>query len=127
MAIILDHAPINIASGFFQTAGIAIAANVTTLQLRLARNTTATPTFWPNASTTIVGNIRVSFDGGSNYQHSCGFTASGGLVIVDGVEASETTLRGPVTPTQSGRLIRADVTVTNGPLLSELTLETFTT
>lgn len=123
MAIIIDHAPINVSSGSQEFGPANISNPVSTIILRLARSTTLTPTFWPNGATTVKAQLLISLDGGTTYQESCGLGGEGGIYIKrDGTEATESTVRCAL-PAGTGRKGKALITVTNGPLVSQLTVE----
>ena len=123
MAILINHMAVNQPSGS-QTYGPAlIPNNLTQVIFKLARNTTATPLFWPLTETTLSLDFEVSFNAGQTWQPVCGATAQGGLVIgKGGVEAAETVVACPIPP-GSARRCRVIVVVANGPLVSELTVE----
>lgn len=125
MAIILDHAPVNWSTGPFQTVVALLPDQYSVITIRVARNTTATPTFWPNVSTRLAIEIYYSLDAGSSWHFACGCGAKGGIhVHREGHEAIETTLSCRI-PERSGpkRRLRLEGSIESGPLVSQLTIE----
>lgn len=88
--------------------------------LRLGRCTSADPTIWPNAATTVKFEMLFSFDGGVTYPHvEIWEPQGGGIVLVRGVELAEEAASwryDPVEPTHG----KARITVTNGPIRTYL-------
>jgi hypothetical protein len=125
MAVLLDHQPINVPTGTREFGPANVPPTATTFGVRLARCTTATPTFWPNASTGVNAQLLLSNDGGATYPRGAGaFTGVGGITTVKGVEAQESNMFGGISqPLGPNWQIKAVVTVTNGPLVSQLTVE----
>jgi hypothetical protein len=125
MTLLLDHRPINVPTGTQEFGPANVPSTVTSFGVRLARCTTATPTFWPNASTTVNASLLLSNDGGATYPRGAGgFTGAGGIIKVQGVEAPESNMFGGVSaPLGAGWQIKAVITVTGGPLVSQLTVE----
>lgn len=97
----------------------AVADNLKAVGMALARNTSAEPTLWPNASTTVAVSLDVFVDG--VWQTGGSITASGGLVVDDGAEAVETLMLFSL-PAGVNRQIRASVVIAGGPLRTEVTL-----
>lgn len=127
MALHANNVPVNLQSGT-QTFGPANVNNsITRIQARLKRMTDATPTFWNNPATIIEIKVEASTDGGANYFLCCGATFAGGIADTrDGTQIPESTLDCPLpAPTGQQRRVRAQVTVNNGPLVSQFSLETF--
>lgn len=93
----------------------------TRLSFDMARCTTATPTIWPNESTTITINIELQIDGGE-WRPFLGFTAKGGIASRNGVEAQRSGT-GSGLPAGNNRKIRGTVSISNGPLRSEANVE----
>lgn len=120
---IIDALPITVQSGS-QTFGPANVTNGTSsITVRLARCTTARPSLWPDANTIIDCQAEVSTDGGSTYKPNNGFGAAGGIFLNrDGSESTETTFTCGLPP-GNNRKVRLKVTVTNGPLVSELSTD----
>lgn len=108
----------NIPSGTFQIPATSIGASVTSLTLSLARCTTATPTIWPNQTTTLDMQLEVSFDNRASWLPGGSITgAKGGVELKrDGVtenpSADFTFSYGGQSPTD----VRGSLTVTGGPL-----------
>lgn len=136
MPLIIDHAPVNQPDGLQTFGPVNIGDAVTKVNVRLARKTTATPTFWPNATTKVAAQLYTSLDGGATWDESCGggnisfdesrtiYGAEGGVYLNRfGVEAPESKVSCPLPP-GTGRKLLAKVAVTGGPLVSQLTVET---
>jgi hypothetical protein len=126
VSVIIDHQPINQPSGSREYIIGAVPSNVTSCTVRLARCTSATPTFWPNANTQANADIWLSYDGGTTYPIILiGFGASGGIGLINGVEVAESAASGSdPAGAIAGRRLKAVITIQNGPLVSQLTVET---
>src|SRR5262245_24525695 len=122
MAILVDHQPVNLATGT-HTFGPFTVVGGGLVNVRLARCTTATPSFWPNVATGVALSVENSPDSGATWLGMAGFTSNGGILIGrGGAEVPETTMRCPLPP--SATRLRAIIVVTSGPLVSQVTLET---
>lgn len=123
MAVLINHQPINF-SGSQSFGPVTVTDGLNALVVRLARCTTATPTFWPNAVTSVDAQLELSMDGGATWESAGGLGSVGGInTLRGGGESTETVLRCPLRSGNARRL-RATVTVVNGPLVSQLTVET---
>lgn len=124
MAILLNHVAVNIPTGAQEFGPANVPNNGEIFTLRMARCTTATPTFWPDAATTINANIWISFDGGTTWPYILiGFGSNGGIYTLrNGTQLAESVATG-FAVRQGGRQIKAEIVVTNGPLVSEITME----
>lgn len=122
--VLINAAPISLASGTQTFGPINVPDAMSNLFIKLARCTTATPTFWPNVATQVTARILVSYDGGLTFPILViGFAASGGIYVPrTGIEAPFSIARGNDAP-RVGRKIRAEIEVTNGPLVSQVTVE----
>lgn len=125
MALIFDHQPIDREPGSY-TFPAGSPGNVpdgfTRVRLALARQTTATPSFWAEGVDVAV-TIQDSLDGGNTWLDLCGFTAGGGILPgKNGGEATESRCSANFHPGTS-RLARILYSITGGNLVSELTLE----
>ncbi len=92
------------------------------LRLRLARQTTAQPTFWP-AGVFVDFQAQVALNGSDNWQDAGGFQAEGGVRVVHGVELEFTTMTIDFAQFGLGgpsRRIRFQLTVTGGPITSHV-------
>lgn len=120
MPVLVDAQPISINPGTreFEHA----IDNPGILVVRLARQTTATPTLWP-ASVEIAVRVDTSSDGGATWRGLAGFTAVGGIVPNRGGEgeAAETVMQCPF-PSAANR-VRLRITVAGGRFDSLLTVE----
>jgi len=97
--------------------------SVTGWWFEIARCTSADPTIWPNASTTISVQMHVSFDNGQTWQDGGWFTAEGGIHVKrDSTEATAVRFSSTLRP-GTNRKLRAQVTIAGGPLRSFGTLE----
>ena len=124
--ILIDHAPINQPSGSHDYGPFSVPDGATGATLRLARCTTATPTFWPNASTAVDAKVWLSFDGGTTYPTQLIHVTSAGGIIVHpdtGSEVTETGVSVSNVKLGTGRKVKATFNVTNGPWVSQATLE----
>ena len=122
MSLLVDHVPINLASGSRVFGPVAIPDTLTSVTARLARCTTATPTLWPNAATTIEIAVTGTVNGGPSAL-ICAAEAPGGIhTLLNGTQAPETLVRAAL-PVGSNRTVSVTVTVTNGPLVSTVTVE----
>lgn len=123
MAVLVNHSPLTIAVGAMAFGPVVVPNSLTTLDIRLARFTTATPLFWPLDTTTIAVSVEMSYDGGQTFRLLCGMTVAGGLATEkDGSEAAETTLHFTA-QRQPNRRLRLDMEVKGSVLVSELTIE----
>jgi hypothetical protein len=124
---LIDHQNVSIATGTQEFGPADIPSTVTNFTIRLARHTTATPTFWPNAITTIDAKLFLSNDGGVTFPRGAGgFTSVGGTLLGKGGvgEIPETVFSGTIPiPVGVGWKIKAVVIVGNGPLVSQLTIQ----
>lgn len=92
------------------------------LYFEFARCTSADPTIWPNAATTLQMDFEGSTDG-VTWTPAGGFGAKGGIhTLINGTQLALTTVRVPL-PVATGRLLRATVTITNGPLRTQGAIE----
>lgn len=124
MAIIMDHVPVTIPTGVMTFTNFPIPDGIGTATIRLARCTTTTPLLWPNTATCVNSLILLSTDGGVTFPSACGFGDCGGI-IVDPEEPTGERPESFVTctiPGGTGRIGKAELTVTNGPLVSLLTV-----
>lgn len=107
----------NYPNGTQTSSAVAVDDAATMLTFSIQRCTTATPTIWPNSSTTLSINVEQSNDGGSTWQPNCSFTSAGGIVSVKGVEQSTSYLQTNLFP-GTNRKLRATATIAGGPLRS---------
>lgn len=97
---------------------VAVADGVTVINLSLTRHTTATPTIWPNASTTLNLSSEISTDGGTTWRSFAGFGSNGGTAFNDdGTESAASSITLSL-PAATNRQIRGTVTIAGGPLRS---------
>lgn len=91
---------------------VPLPDGVTRLTARVARCTAATPTVWPDASSTLSIELEASFDGGQTWVSGGAFSAMGGIhVRHDGTQAAESSATWEY-PQASGRMLRGQVVVT---------------
>jgi hypothetical protein len=106
------------ASDTYPGVGASLPAWVTTVHFSVARCTSADPTIWPNAATTVTVTCFTSFDNGVTWTQAGGFSGSGGIVVIKGVERA--TMENEISvPLGNNRQFRADVVIDNGPLFSK--------
>ncbi len=125
MTTLIDHQSINLATGTRTIGPVDIADGINTIEFRIARCTTATPTFWPNASTTLTLAIEVSYDGGAswNFESSVNGIHGGIEPGLHGVtERADDFLILTGLPQTSGRKLRGQLQIANGPLVSQFTV-----
>lgn len=120
MAILIDHQPVSLPAGT-RTAEAVVAGGQTIL-VRVARKTSATPTFWADAVSFAL-NVEVSADGGASWREACGFAAGGGIVedIKTGNELAESRVSCGL-PAGTNR-VRVTLEIVGGTLVSQLTVE----
>jgi hypothetical protein len=107
--------PLNDYTGTLAIPQFNIADGAIGYTIYLARCTTATPTLWPNVSTTIEVSIEISFDGGTVWGGGGSFTESGGIRSFKGSElANSAGFFGIQAGTN--RKGRGAVVITNGPM-----------
>lgn len=122
-AVLINALPVSIESGTNEIGPVVIPDGLQRIKLRFKRATTLTPTFWTNPVTKIDARLDVSYDGGQTFQLACAFEMYGGIRAGrNGVELSESFVQCSLQPGTS-RLVKASVTVTNGPLASEVSVE----
>lgn len=103
---------------------IDIADDVTSVDFSIARCTTATPTIWPNASTTLDVLPEVSIDGGVSWIEAGRFSTWGGIAAgKGGVGEAAFTIGGGSLPVGTNRQYRVTITIGGGPLRSSATVE----
>ena len=100
-----------------------IGDTVTGWWFEIARCTTADPTIWPNASTTISVQMELSRDNGQTWEGAGWFNAEGGILVQrDGSDTPAVRFSSTLRPGTQRRL-RATITIAGGPLRSFGTLE----
>lgn len=90
----------------------------TVFYFEIARCTSADPTIWPDAATTLSLDLEISYDNGATWRDWAGFQDGGGIVMFKGAERAVSTLKAPMEP-GANRRIRGTVTITNGPLRTQ--------
>jgi len=125
MPTVLVQTPVNQPTGTHDYGPVNMPDSLAQATVRLARCTTATPSYWPNTSTRVSAQVLMSFDGGITFPHLIvGFSATGGIIYdKDGNEIPESNARTVDMPGGLGRKVKATVSVTNGPWVSQLTVE----
>lgn len=123
MAIIINHMSITLRNGARTFGPALIPDGLSSITLRLARSTTLTPLFWPLAATRIIVDMEISTDGGTTFRDACGMSAVGGIAFHREGEATESVVMCQPLPAGVARQVRVLTTVTDGPLVSELTVE----
>ena len=123
MAVLVVPVPVSILSGRQEFGPVVVPDALRRLTVRLKRFTTLTPTFWTDPATTVSGELFISYDDGLTYVSLCGMTSQGGLSSDhDGSEGTETTFSYTM-PDKPARRVKLCVRVTNGPLVSQMTME----
>lgn len=120
---LVDNVLVNITPGTFEFSAVAIAERSSSMMLRIARQTSLTPTFWDSESILVNGEFYVSVDGGATFQFVCGFGSSGGIfVLPDLTESPATTITCDI-PNGKNRQLRAVLHVNGGSLLTRIIVE----
>jgi hypothetical protein len=122
VSVIIDHQPVSFPAGTRTAEGVVTGGQ--TIWAHLARQTTATPTFWaPGVSMEL--QIEVSLDNGGTWQLAGVTSAPGGIIPGKGGvgEAVETGVLCAFPP--AANRARVTLIITGGTLVSQLTLETF--
>lgn len=128
MALLIDHQPINVPAGS-HTFTVTVPNDAKRVSIRLARQTTATSSFW---NVPVIVSLKADFsprhDG--EFVDWVSWEASGGIIQNHlGVELPESSVVATVPPfietipPNQGRRVRAIVTITGGNLVSTLTIE----
>ena len=111
----------NYASGDNSFGPVSIADAATRFDFEVARCTTADPTIWPDPATILRVDVEQFTNG--EWREVCGLEAGGGILPgKNGGEATESRCGAPFFEGTS-RQIRGTVTITNGPLRSQGTVE----
>lgn len=122
MALVVDHDNFSMQPGTRNWGPAAVPDGLSVITLRLARQTTATPTFW-DSGVTVQLDSWCSVDGGATWIQWLGFAAEGGVYVRhDSTEATESTVTSPL-PAGTGRLIKLTLAVAGARLVTELTVE----
>ena len=97
----------------------------TDVRIGLARNTSATPLYWPDPATVVSTSLECSVDAGANWVKLTSWRIPGGLIrrVEDLSEVEESWGGGGPLPLGSNRMVRGDVVVTGPPLRSEFRIE----
>lgn len=107
----------SIPTGTFPVSKSSLPASITSLTLSLARCTTNTPTIWPNATTTVTGDLQVSLDGGVTFQDLGGFSSPGGIFTQkDGTQLTNTVCTWTLPPNATH--LQGTLVVANGPCVT---------
>jgi hypothetical protein len=123
MPRVIDDIPLDLPTGLTQLGPTGVPNNVQDVVIRIARNTTATPTLWPNTSTKLTGAIAFSFDQGATFTPVAGWSAEGGIALnKQGNEIAETVIQFSIARAPQ-RQVQVDLTVENGPLNTVVTIE----
>lgn len=125
MVVLIDHAPVNQPTGSQDYGPVNVPNNTKIYTLRLARHTTATPQFWPNVATVVDIKLLLSLDGGQTFPIVVlGFITNGDTKVIMGKELPENAfVINYASAFGIGAKAKAAVVVTNGALVSQLTVE----
>lgn len=124
MAILRDISfPLaNYPTGVHNLPQRSVPDSATELYFEFQRCTSATPTIWPNTSTKLQMDFEGSTDG-VTWTPAGGFGTEGGIkTLFNGTQIALTTVRVPLPPL-TGRLLRATVRITGGPLRTQGAME----
>lgn len=116
----------NYANGERVLGPIEVADDVTTIDFNIQRCTSATPTVWPNASTTLDIIPEVSTDGGNTWSEAGKSTNVGGIQQAKGGgELAFARSGGSLPPAVNGiaRQYKVTTIIAGGPLRTSATVE----
>lgn len=104
---------------------VDLASDVTSVLFSIQRCTTATPTIWPNVSTTLEIIPEVSLDGGASWIEAGRTTNVGGISLFKGTELAFSMSGGYLPAEVNGvtRQYRVQTTIAGGPLRTSATVE----
>jgi len=122
MALIIDHDAFSRNVGTRNWGPVTVPDGLTTVTLRLARRTAATPTLWA-AGVGVKLDSWCSVDGGVTWLQWLGFTGVGGILLRgDGTEIPESWCSSDL-PEGVNRQMKLTLVVTGARLTTELTVE----
>lgn len=113
----------NYANGTRQSSAMDIADDVTHVDFSIQRCTTATPTIWPNASTTLEIIPEVSLDAGVTWLEAGRSASAGGISRGKQGEEIAFAIGGGGLPPGINRQYRVRTIIAGGPLRSAATAE----
>lgn len=115
----------NYANGTRNLGPIDVASDVTTIDFSIQRCTTATPTIWPNITTTLEITPEVSLDGGVTWVEAGKSTSAGGISTFHGAEVAFALSGGYIPPEVGGvtRKYRVTTVIAGGPLRTSASVE----
>ena len=116
----------NYANGTRQLGPLDLASDVTSVLFSIQRCTTATPTVWPNVTTTLEITPEVSLDGGSTWIEAGKTTNVGGIQPSKFGTELAFALSGGGLPAEVGgvtRQYRVQTVIAGGPLRTSATVE----
>lgn len=127
MPVIRDTAfPLtNYAEGTYTLPSSVVPSAARAVSFSIARCTSATPTIWPSASVKISVSLEVSIDNGATWRFLSGYTAEGGIVGKNGVEAPKSSFYVDL-PSGVNRRLRGSLTITGGTLRSQAFVDVVT-
>lgn len=121
--ILVNNKPLSLPTGQGSVGNdINVPDDLTNTIITLGLCTTATPTFWPRATTILTANAYWSVDGGANFRHRSVFSVEGGIHLSKGVEVPNCVWSFGLPPSP-GRLLRILFDVIDGPLDTRVTVE----
>ncbi len=124
MSLLVDHQAVNLPTGPMDLGPYAIPDGANEISIRLSRDTTATPTFWPNQGTLLSYECWIDSNDGRGFMFQAGsYSIAGGIAMFHGLEKAEQDLRLRGLMPTTGRQLKGHVEVTSGPLVSQLTIE----
>jgi hypothetical protein len=119
MAILISQQPVNAPTGARTLGPVAVPDTLQQALITLKYCTTLTPTIWPNGTTTLQATSWVSLDAGVTWKPRSTWSTNGGIHLSKGVEIPETSWGFDLIP-GSSRLLKIEIVVANGPLVSLL-------
>lgn len=105
-------------NGTRTSSAVNVPDTATSAAVQVQRCTSATPTIWPNATTSLSITAELSLDGGTNWTTIGSWTSIGGIDSYHGVETPWSSATFSL-PAGAGRKLRSTATIAGGPLLSQ--------
>ena len=122
MTTIFSSGTLTIPDGTFSIPSTPFGIPSQRLQIDLARDTTATPTFWTNVSTVVDVALEVSYDGGNTWLGGGSFAGSAGGIALDknGNQLANSTLI--CTYVSPPDYVRGTIVVSGPSLVTQITV-----
>jgi hypothetical protein len=107
--------------GTYVFGPIATPNGLAGFDVRIGRNTAATPTLWLLGSTLVTLDLQFSYDGGNTYTAlgANSWSQGGGVILQRGIEAPESVLSWKFSPTEPDHL-KGQIVISGGPITTYL-------